>query len=1350
MCNSAKIKKDIIELIRYQKVLATANGIQLSSWEALKAGIISSTKAMAKWLLATPTGWAVLATTAVLGLAAAFNYVSKAGERAREATEEAISNYENISSEVDSVASSIKELNEQINGLDPIADSEDIKNLETEKGLLEAELAILKEKQRLAKEEADNAAQESLNTTQGSKYATDDQLTYYGESVGYASMQTPKQVTQYEELDLAMDKYAEYQKELSDLQAKFKNMKEGDEEYSETAQKIADLGEVMKEVKTHANELAISVQDQVKGLSGDTEESKKLKDAISDVINKYVDFIEVTDTSTKSLNANAEAQQNASRPSESELNKNVNDSFDTIKNSYDVLKEFEEAMSSGMTESALDGVAELSDELKTMVAGFHAGAVSADQLYSALTEHYNNDLKNYGKALIAKNEYSEDFYNAIGLADSEFINSMYNGYEVDLSNCKNYNEAKLAIEAQAINKLGDMWSKYYNAQIGSYTAEFQSLARSIEILERTGQSDKAAPLKEIAQKVGQQVRNYQAAINKLDDAVYSGITSNFKGISSGLDNNSDKGSGGGSSGSETEEVIDHIATKIERLERQIESLGKTAGATYKDWQERNEALSDQITLTTEEIALQEEALAYYQKKANSVGLSKEYQDLVKYGGIRIDTIKDENLSKKISEYQEWYEKILACEDAIEDLNAELANLAKQKFDNISSEFDNKFSSIEHEMNVLEALIEKTETRGHVVSTKYYESLIEAEKKNIELLEKEYEQLIDELSNAMETGDIEEGSEDFYEMKEAINEVKLEIIEANTELIEFENSIRDLEWENFDRLQEKISAITDEADFLISLMEDSDLYDDNGQLTDTGMGTLGLRAQNYNVLMNQADKYAAEVEKINAELANDPNNQELLDRKQELIELQRESILAANDEKNAIRDMVQEGIDLELEALQERIDKIKETQEEMQALYEYQKKVSEQTKNIANLEKQLSAYEGDDSEENQARIQQIKLDLEEARKTLEETETEYALSETQKMLDELYSEYELILSERMDNIDALLEDMIGTVNENASTINETLAAESEKVGYTISDSIQDIWSNEGAATAIVTKYGDEFNSQLTSVNNVLNAIATEMGAIVEESDKEAEEDIKTETAQPEIKPSEPKPSPTTPPPSSDTKKEETKSITVGGKINAGNAKIYDYAGDKSPENQYYSKDPIYVVLKEKDGYLQVRHHSLKSGITGWFKKSDVKAYKTGGLADETGLAWLDGTKSKPEMVLNAKDTQNFIELTDILRKAARDDVSLLNIDKFFDDIKNFSKYAQPEFNSFLQNIPQNTSSGIGNMNNVFNMNFELHNVQDGEAMIDYLINSKRFENVMQAATIDRLVGGSQFAKNKYRR
>ncbi len=50
---------------------------------------------------------------------------------------------------------------------------------------------------------------------------------------------------------------------------------------------------------------------------------------------------------------------------------------------------------------------------------------------------------------------------------------------------------------------------------------------------------------------------------------------------------------------------------------------------------------------------------------------------------------------------------------------------------------------------------------------------------------------------------------------------------------------------------------------------------------------------------------------------------------------------------------------------------------------------------------------------------------------------------------------------------------------------------------------------------------------------------------------------------------------------------------------------------------------------------------------WYKRTGSHTFKTGGLADFTGPAWLDGTKSKPEMVLNAKDTENFLQLKDIL-------------------------------------------------------------------------------------------------------
>ena len=63
----------------------------------------------------------------------------------------------------------------------------------------------------------------------------------------------------------------------------------------------------------------------------------------------------------------------------------------------------------------------------------------------------------------------------------------------------------------------------------------------------------------------------------------------------------------------------------------------------------------------------------------------------------------------------------------------------------------------------------------------------------------------------------------------------------------------------------------------------------------------------------------------------------------------------------------------------------------------------------------------------------------------------------------------------------------------------------------------------------------------------------------------------------------------------------------------------------------------------------------------------KSYATGGLANFTGPAWLDGTPSKPELVLNSTDTRNFIALRDVLSKAMSSSDSTEN------------SYANTEFN-----------------------------------------------------------------------
>jgi hypothetical protein len=69
---------------------------------------------------------------------------------------------------------------------------------------------------------------------------------------------------------------------------------------------------------------------------------------------------------------------------------------------------------------------------------------------------------------------------------------------------------------------------------------------------------------------------------------------------------------------------------------------------------------------------------------------------------------------------------------------------------------------------------------------------------------------------------------------------------------------------------------------------------------------------------------------------------------------------------------------------------------------------------------------------------------------------------------------------------------------------------------------------------------------------------------------------------------------------------------------------------------------------------------------------LNAYKTGGLADFTGPAWLDGTKSRPEYVLNSAQTEKFFALIDVLEKYSTDDTKRATGDNYFDIAINVEK------------------------------------------------------------------------------
>ena len=825
---------------------------------------------------------------------------------------------------------------------------------------------------------------------------------------------------------------------------------------------------------------------------------------------------------------------------------------------------------------------------------------------------------------------------------------------------------------------------------------------------------------------------------------------------------------------EFEEIIDLIEIAIKRIERSIDNLDREANNIYKSWSIRNNALSKQISEVQKEIDLQQNAANEYLKAANGVGLSSEWVKKVQKGEVDIESVTDEVLKEKIDDYQTYYEKYLDCIDAVEELKETEASLYQQRFKNVQTQYDGILQGYEHTETMLNEYISQAEAKGQIVSKNYYNALIENEKQNINTLKQEQAALIAKRDEAVDSGKIKKGSEAWYEMCAEIDGVTQAIEASNTKVIEFGNSIRDINWEVFDLIQQRISDVTAESDFLIELMSNKKLYDDNGRLTEQGAATMGLHGLNYNTHMYQADEYGKEIAKIDKQLAKG-YSKELEERRRELIELQRESILAAEDEKNAIRDMVEEGINLELDAMQELIDKKNEALESERDLYEYQKKVKEQTEEIASLEKQMAAYENDNSEEAKAKIQELRVSLSEAEDELKETEYDKFISDSAALLDELYLEYETILNTRLDNVDALLEGIIDGINAaagadgsltsalgsegaialalgaNAATIGETLKTETDKVGTTLSQAMNNIWNTgEGNAKSVLTMYGEGFQNKQTTTNTELSSIKLGVNSLVSATNKEAEKKVAANKTSTSAK-KDPTKTTTTTTPSKTTVTTNKSSAGGDGKAKVGD-KVKFVSGQYYYDSQgkkplgYHNRGKYVYITKVNDAkwathpYHISTGNKLGKGDLGWLKLNQLSGYASGKKNfSNNEYAWTQ--ENGKEFIVRPSDGA-------ILTPIAKGDSVLTSTAS--DNIWNFAnspaEFIKDNLNLGAANVPNNSTvqSVTQHLDKVV---FNLPNVKNYEQLLAEMQKDKSFEKLIMAMTVDRLAGGSSLAKGK---
>jgi TP901 family phage tail tape measure protein len=728
------------------------------------------------------------------------------------------------------------------------------------------------------------------------------------------------------------------------------------------------------------------------------------------------------------------------------------------------------------------------------------------------------------------------------------------------------------------------------------------------------------------------------------------------------------------------DAADEFADSIDWIEIRMEELDETLGKLNAELENatnyvgQNNIIDQMIGVNKQKYADSLAGAAYYENYANKYWsqIPSQYREWAKNGAIAISDFAgdaNEAVVEAIQNYRDYAQKAADLTQQAEEIITEIRDLAIQRIDNAYEYGKVRATVEESQTDKLQSYVDLDEEMGLVTSEAYYLAMMENSNKKIEYLTKARDAMQEELNEAVRNGEIIKGSNEWYEMIDQMYQIDAEIAEATIELEEFQNAINDIYWDNFENLTNRIEYLKDQTQSLIDLMENSgDLVADpvkrkheggtveywtadDVDWTDEGLASLGLYAQQMEIAEFEAKQYAEAIDDLNEQYAEGRYSEsEYLEKLNELTSAQYDSIEAYYEAQDAIIelneariDSIKEGIEKEIEAYEELIDAKKKELEAEKDLYDFQKSTMDQQKNIADIERKLAALANDNSMSAVAKRKQLEAELAEAQYELQDTYYNRSVEDKQTALDKELEDFQeekdaeiTKWEEYLTNVEQVVADSLNVIQANASNIYDTLSSKAQEYDLTLSESIMSPWQDGSLA---VSDYQSTFDTAMSSTMDQLEALKQKWQEVINKmaeagrvnvSNINAENANYASATQTSSKPS-----------SNNNKNNQNnntsaaKTITVGGKINAGNATIYSNSSGGGASTQYFKNDPIYTVLQESNGYLLVRHHSASSGYSGWFKKSDVKALASGttGL-NKSGIVNID--ELGEELVIRAKN------------------------------------------------------------------------------------------------------------------
>lgn len=702
-----------------------------------------------------------------------------------------------------------------------------------------------------------------------------------------------------------------------------------------------------------------------------------------------------------------------------------------------------------------------------------------------------------------------------------------------------------------------------------------------------------------------------------------------------------------------DEIENIITNTTNRLENFLDDTSQT--------EDKNSLYEDLVSAEKQKASTYFSAAATYNKKAAQLlsEVPAEYQEMAKNGAIAIKEFIGENegeIADAIEEYRTWSSK---AEDAENNYLASIAEISAKRLEqlqDIADDFENIVGLTEQHANLIQAEMDLLDEVGERLSENFYKELMKDSKKQIEDLNNKRSSLQDILDNAVKSGDVQVGSDDWYEMVNSIYDVDDAILECKKDIEGFQNSINDLYWDNLDKLISRIDNVDSELSHLYNLVSDEEkVVDDAGNWTKDGVTALGLLAQQLEVANFKVEQYGEAIAHLEKDYAaglysTDEYNEKLA----ELKENQWGAIEAQESAKKSLIDLnktriqaVKDGMQKEIDAYSKLIDKKKEELNLQKESHDFSKQVAEQQKNIADIEKRLAVISGDNSASAIAQKKKLQAELAQAKEELEELYYDHSVEKQQDALDKQLEDYQNNKQDEMDALDEslknenqVIQDSYAVIAANTDSLAQNLSEIADKYGITLSDSVTKPWL-EGV-DAIGT-YQEQLDTSASAFTEQLRALKQELVDLQVEADKTADSIIKatnskknsTESAKytpptPSTPQQSPSPAPATPEPPSKGSSVTVKSSATNFSRNGGN-------GTRMQSWVPGSTFTVYQV--SGDDVLLGRN----GGYTGWVKLSDIEGYAKGSKAiHKDQFAFLDELGEELQLIPDGSGRLSYVK------------------------------------------------------------------------------------------------------------